>query len=142
MSEDTIVYDPLGIVTVTFDGNTYRLGRPKFGQWRYFQRKLNEMAEESRLRLDELQRKAAEAEDAQDVDAARVLGEEARAFARQPFYERTIEWMREAFTQVGDPLPENVDDWPAWLAGDSSIPNAIIQHWRSAPKASGSQNGN
>lgn len=142
MPEDTITFDPLGTVTVEFDGNTYKLGRPKFGQWRYFSRKLTAMADESRAHLDDLQRRAAEAEDSGDVEAARVLGEEARAFARQPFYEQTIDWMKEAFAQVGDPLPDDEDDWPAWLAGDSGIPNQIVQHWRSAPKASGSQNGN
>lgn len=137
MSEE-ITFDPTGTVTVTFDDQTYKLGRPKMGQWRWFQRRLSEMADQTRERLAEL---TAEVEGAGD-EARPELEEKLREYARTPFYESTIEWVREAFSQLGSqPLPADVDDWPAWLAADTSLPTQIITHWKTVPKASGSQNG-
>lgn len=133
MSEETITYDPLGTVTVTFDGKTYQLGRPKFGQWRYFSRQLQALYDDNRetlLRLTE----EAQVEGKGQAKAQAAL----REYQGQPFYESTIPWLREVFKQLGDKqLPESEDDWPTWLAADLSVPTQIVAHWRSSPKASG-----
>jgi hypothetical protein len=41
------------------------------------------------------------------------------------------------FVQLSDPLPEDSDEWPAWLATDPTLPSQIIGHWQAHPKASG-----
>lgn len=133
MSEG-IEFDPLGSVTVTFDDKSYRLGRPKMGQWRYFQRLLRDMSREAEATLTELREKVEKASPKNQALAEAEL----RAFAEEPFYEKTIPWIGEVFKQLGDnPLPEDPDDWPAWLAADTGLPIQIVNHWKTTPKASG-----
>ena len=57
----------------------------------------------------------------------------------RPFFERSAELIREMFVQLGNrPLPDELDDWPSYLATDLTLPAQILAHWRQAPKASGS----
>ena len=65
------------------------------------------------------------------------LTTEIRLFSANPFYEMTGPILAEMFAQLGDPLPDDPDDWPAWLAADSTLPGEILKHWRNHPKASG-----
>ena len=129
-----ITFDPQGTVTVTFDGNTYRLRRPTFGQFRYFNRKYYGI-------VDDLQSRLTEARDMLNNDPTEEDAERARAMLRDlgetPLHELTTPVLAEMFTQVGDPLPEDVDDWPAWLVTDPSLMRQILDHWRTVPKASG-----
>jgi hypothetical protein len=133
MSEG-ITYDPQGTVTVTFDGNTYKLRRPTFGQFRYFNRKYYGI-------VDDLQSRLTEARDMLNNDPTEEDAERARAMLRDlgehPLHELTTPVLAEMFSQVGDPLPEDVDDWPAWLVTDPSLMRQILDHWRTVPKASG-----
>ncbi len=148
MSEG-IEYNTTGTVDVTFDDKTYHLGRPKFKQWKYFTRKLNEQRDELTAALQRIQRETEEAEakykgneDSPEArEELRRLRDELAEINKTPFYDRTVTILAEMFSQVGDPLPDDPDDWPAWLAADSSIPGEIIKHWRNNPKASGA-NGN
>ena len=141
-----IEYQPTGTVDVTFDEKTYHLGRPKMRQFRYFSRKLDEQRNDLVEGLESLKRKLDDAEaryqgddtSAEARDELDQMRAEHRALTSAPFYERTIGILAEMFDQIGDPLPENSEDWPAWLAADSSIPGKILVHWREAPKASGS----
>ena len=133
MSEETITYNPLGTIEVTFDDKTYKLGRPKFGQWRYFSKQLQALYDDNRETLIRLTEEAQKEGKAQDKAQAKL-----REYQSQPFYESTIPWLKEVFAQLGDKkLPESVDDWPTWLAADLSIPTQIVAHWRTSPKASG-----
>lgn len=133
MSEG-IEFHELGSVTVTFDDKSYRLGRPKMGQWRYFQRLLRDMSREAEATLTELREKVEKASPKNQALAEAEL----REFAEQPFYEKTIPWVSEVFRQLGDnALPEDPDDWPAWLAADTGLPIQIVNHWKTTPKASG-----
>lgn len=146
---DPITFDPLGTITVIFDDVEYRLTRPKMGQWRYFQRAWSEGIREAQSQLSELNAKYALAQERLDlaktetakkkaVKEAEALGEELREYTVKPLYEWQIPWTREVFAQLGDqPLPEDSDEWPAWLATDPSLPNQIIAHWQAHPKASG-----
>lgn len=72
--------------------------------------------------------------------------EEAQAaitkFGENPFYYRSSALVKEIFQQLADePLPEDIDEWPAWLATDVRLPGSLLAHWRTNPKASGA-NGN
>jgi hypothetical protein len=146
MSEG-ITYNDLGTVDVTFDDRTYHLGRPKLRQWRYFTRRITDMTQHAQDTLTTLSREAEAAlavlEGDPDNEHAQALANEKQAalqeFAQTPFYETSSELMREMFAQLSDhPLPDDVDDWPVWLAADVSLPGQILAHWRKAPKVSGS----
>jgi hypothetical protein len=141
----SIEYHPTGTVEVTVDDETYKLGRPKLRQWRYFTRQLDEMLTEAQETLRELSGAALGARDAYEADpsdenrkAQEATAKQLNEFSQTPFYERSSLILQEMFKQLGNkPLPEDIDDWPAWLAADVSLPNQILGHWRKAPKASG-----
>lgn len=144
MSEG-IIWNDLGTVDVTFDDKTYHLGRPKFRQFKHFTAALDAQRQElvDAIQTLEDERRDAEAkyEGKEDTPAAkkelRRLREALAELNRTPFYERTISILKDMFEQVGDPLPPDPDDWPAWLAADSSVPGKILNHWKTNPKASG-----
>ena len=72
------------------------------------------------------------------TEKARAKAEsQLREYSLTPFYEDSLEWTREVFAQLGDPLPDDADEWPAWLAADGTLPARIVAHWQTAPKASG-----
>lgn len=137
---DPIIFEPLGTVLVTLDdGTEVRLGRPKFGQWKWFTRRLQVITDEVQASLTEGQAKV----DAAKTDAARKKAQdEFDVTSGKPMYEYTIPFIEELFKQLGDkPLPE-VDEWPAWLAADWLLGSRILSHWRTIPKASGPMNPN
>ena len=68
-----ITYDPLGTVDVTFDDETYHLGRPKLKQWKYFTRQIEETTKKTRERLAELGKEVAEASNAIEEAVDSVL---------------------------------------------------------------------
>ena len=139
-----IEYHPLGTIDVTFDDKTYHLRRPKMGQFRYFTRRLDEITRKAQEKYSALQAGIAEAakqhqEEETPEAQAEIdrLSAEVKAFRDDPFYDQTAVVIAEMFSQIGDPLPDDTDDWPAWLAADSTLPGEILKHWRSNPKASG-----
>jgi len=50
---------------------------------------------------------------------------------------RSSALVKEIFSQLGDPLPDDIEEWPAWLATDVRLPGALLAHWKTHPKASG-----
>lgn len=149
MSEG-ITYDPLGTVVVEFDGETYRLTRPKMKHVSYFTRRVAEISDGARTELADIAKRLEEATDKADnkptkanLNAQAKVAEEMAEFLALPFYRRSHVVLREMFEQLGDrPLPEDLDEWPAWLGGDLELPGAITNHWRKAPKASGLNGSN
>lgn len=135
---EPITFDPLGTITVTFeDGTEVTIGRPKFGQWRWFTNNLNGIFQQLQ---DRIAAATAKVETAKGDKAKAAAQAERDDLAAQPLYESTIPWMAEVFKQLGDqPVPEP-DEWPAWLAADTNLPVQILAHWRTAPKASGRTN--
>ena len=133
MSEG-ITFDPQGTVTVTFDGNTYRLRRPNFGQFRYFNRTYYGIVDDLAARLNEAREMLAGEPDEETAERARQM---VKDLGETPLHELTTPILAEMFTQVGDPLPEDSDEWPAWLVTDPSLMRQILDHWRTVPKASG-----
>jgi hypothetical protein len=143
--QEGIEYSEIGTVDVTFDEKTYHLGRPKFRQFKHFAAALEDQRQEvvSVIERINAEREEAEAryegkEDSPEAKAElRRLQDALADLNKTPFYERTITILQDMFAQVGDPLPDDVDDWPAWLAADSSLPGKILNHWKTSPKASG-----
>lgn len=129
-----ITFDPAGTVTVTFDDNTYKLKRPNFGQFRYFNRKYYGIVDDLSARLNEARAMLDGEPSEEDAEKARQM---VRDLGATPLHELTTPVLAEMFSQVGDPLPEDSDDWPAWLITDPSLMRQILDHWRTVPKASG-----
>lgn len=144
MSEP-IEFFPIGTIAVTFDDQTYTLTRPKMGQWRYFSRQWSQAIKAAGSQLNDLMAKLDEArallekaDNAKNRKKVEELSEEITGFNVSPLYEWNITWIREVFEQLGDkPLPDDSEDWPAWLAADPALPNEILRHWQAHPKASG-----
>lgn len=149
MSEG-ITYDPLGTVVVEFDGETYRLTRPKMKHVSHFTRRVAEISDQARSELADIAKRLEKATDKADksptkanLEAQAKVAEEMAEFLALPFYRRSHVVLREMFQQLGDrPLPDDLDEWPAWLGGDLELPGAITNHWRKAPKASGLNGSN
>lgn len=78
-----------------------------------------------------------EAADPELRDAYDRVQAEMTQFAETPFYMRSSELVAEIFAQLGDKLPDDIEEWPAWLATDVRLPGTILAHWRTHPKASG-----
>lgn len=140
-----IEFNEIGTVDVTFDEKTYHLGRPKFRQFKYFTGLLEAQRTELVAALQQLEDDTKEAEakyeGKENTPKAKAelkrLREGLVEVSRTPFYERTVGIIAEMFSQIGDPLPPDPEDWPAWLAADSSLPGTILNHWKTHPKASG-----
>jgi hypothetical protein len=140
---DGIEFQPLGTVEVTFDDKTYHLSLPKMKQFRWFTRRLADVTAEAQAvgrslneRIAEAQERFKDDEDSPEAKAViDAITEEVRGFT---FFDLTAPITAEMFNQLGDPLPEDIEEWPVWLAADSTIPGQILNHWRNAPKASGS----
>lgn len=138
-----IVWHGIGTVDVTFDEKTYHLGRPKFRQFRYFTEKLEQASADLRAKTTTIEDDLADAKARYEDESApearaeiRRLTGEIRSLLDVKFYELTRPILAEMFSQVGDALPDDPDDWPAWLAADSTLPGEILKHWRTSPKAS------
>lgn len=141
-----ITYNPLGTVEVTFDDTTYKLGRPKMRQFKYFTERLQTVTTAYTDEIRRVQVELAEANEkyAEDDTTPEAkaeidrLTDEVKAITQTVFYEETMAITAEIFRQLGDqPLPEDYDEWPVWLAADASVPGEILKHWRTNPKASG-----
>lgn len=134
MSEG-IEYNPNGTVTVTFDSTAYLLRRPTFGQFRHFNRKFTDTYDQAQNELKSALKKLAEVEET--GEGIEEVNAELADIKSRPLHDRMTPILSEMFSQVGDPLPEDTDDWPAWLVTDPSVLPDILKHWRSVPKASG-----
>ena len=141
---EPITFDPIGTVTVTADdGTVHRLRRPTTGQWRHFRRAYDQAQAEARKTLEALHGRlnAVKDADAEDEEIAAIQEEiaaEAERLREHPMWEQSQQWLTDAFAQLADvPLPGDADDWPAWLGTNQGLPERILRHWQTVPKASG-----
>ena len=105
------------------------IARPKLGDYRAANRHLTEILDEANTAINDLRARGEAGED---------VTEEARKLADNPLEARLNGWWVDIFHGLGDKsLPDNTDEWPAYFA-DPSLPNQVLAHWRTAPKASGS----
>ena len=129
-----ITFDEAGTITVEFDDRKWIISRVKLRHLRHFRRALQQIRDDTKAQLAEL---AAAAEKATTKTAQAKATAELAEFSESPFYESVIPWMREVFVQLSDPLPEDENEWPAWLAADGTLPPQMIGHWQTHPKAFG-----
>lgn len=149
MSDDPITFDRIGTVTILFDDGPVTLRRPTFKQWRWFNRGLQEITDTARAELKAITDRLAEAQAALDAagsKAATAKAEKALEAVQAelaelnstPYYERFLPWKLRLLEQMtDDAYPADPDDWPSWLVVDLTLPRQIVQHWETAPKASG-----
>ena len=147
MSEG-IDFNDDGTITVRFDGQTWTISRPKFAHWRKYSRAFTESAERAiaplRAALDDIKKAEADGDEGALTEATKRfngINSEDLMLAEN---ERLL---RDIFAELADrPLPDSVDDWPAWLIlpparndngqPGAAIPARIVGHWRNVPKAS------
>ncbi len=136
-----IDYRPVGTVVVTFDGTAYTLKRPKLKQYSYFRDQIRELSVTAVDKLTALRDETEAAEEDSDEKARLELE---LTHKTSSTYELTsVPWLKEVFGQLGDkPLPEDHEEWPAWLAADMTIPQQIRTHWATVPLAPGAKGTN
>ncbi len=140
MSEG-ITFDPMGTVTVTFDDKGYVLGRPRLRQYQHHRDEIRFLSTTAITKLEEMQEKLKTLKE--DGPAFEKLTTEMTAVSRSSFLLTSVPWLISVFKDLGvDPLPEDWDEWPAWLAADQTIPTQIIDHWRTVPLAPGAKGTN
>ncbi len=137
MSEG-ITFDPMGTVTVTLEDKAYVLGRPKLRQYRHHRDEIRTLSKSAVSAFEEMQEKL----ETLKGDAFEKLSTEITEVSRNSFLLTSVPWLKAVFTDLGDPLPDDEDDWPAWLAADQTIPTQIIEHWRTVPLAPGAKGTN
>ncbi len=139
MSEG-ITFDPMGTVTVTFEDKAYVLGRPRLKQYQHHRDEIRTLAINAVAKLEEMQTKLETLKEG--APAFEKLTGEITAVSRNSFLLVSVPWLKALFKDLGDPLPEDEDEWPAWLAADQTIPGQIIDHWRTVPLAPGAKGTN
>jgi len=135
-----ISFDPMGTVTVTLDDKAYVLGRPKLKQYTYHRDQIRNLAMAAVANLEEMQTKLDTLKEG--GPAFDKLTIEITAVSRSAFLLTSVPWLKAVFTDLGDPLPDDEDEWPAWLAADQTIPTQILQHWSTVPLAPGAKGTN
>lgn len=138
--KEGIDFSPLGTVTITLDGKDYVLRRPKLRQYRHYRDKIRELSMQAVDTLADLREQLDKAKDGSKEFEA--LQTEVQDVSQNSFELTSVPWLKDAFEQLGDPLPDDHEDWPAWLAADQSIPTKIINHWRTVPLAPGAKGTN
>ena len=139
MSEG-ITFDPMGTVTITLDDKAYVLSRPKLRQFRHHRDEIRTLAATAVTKLEEMQTKLGTLKE--DGPAFEKLTEKITEVSRNSFLLTSVPWLISVFKDLGDPLPDDWDEWPAWLAADQTIPTQIIDHWRTVPLAPGAKGTN
>ncbi len=135
-----ITFDPMGTVTVTLDDKAYVLGRPKLRQYREHRDQIRTLSTNAMTTLTAMQEKLETLKE--DGPAFEKLTGEITEVGRNSFLLTSVPWLKAVFEDLGDPLPDDEDDWPAWLAADQTIPTQIIEHWRTVPLAPGAKGTN
>ena len=118
--KEGIDFSPLGTVTITLDGKDYVLRRPKLRQYRHYRDKIRELSTQAVDTLADLREQLDKAKDGSKEFEA--LQDEVQHVSQNSFELTSVPWLKDAFEQLGDPLPDDHEDWPAWLAADQSIP--------------------
>ena len=118
-----ITFDPMGTVTVTIAEKSYVLGRPKLRQFRHHRDQIRNLSHTAMDKLVAMREKL-EATDEEDPKYAKLATEVEEA-THNAFLLTSVPWLKEVFSELGDPLPDDHDDWPAWLAADATIPSQI-----------------
>jgi hypothetical protein len=142
---DGISFDPTGTITVEDGDDRWVIGRPRLRHVRYFDEGLNRLRKQWQERANQYRELLDQLSAGEELSAAkqRKIKAELEAWTvdnDRPGWEDVVPWLAEVFRQLADrPLPDDPDDWPAWLATDMSLPGQIVNHWKTAPKASGGQ---
>jgi hypothetical protein len=138
--EEGVTFDPMGTVTITLNNKTYVLGRPKLRQYKHHRDRIRILARDAAEQVSAMGDKLETLKEG--GPAFEKLSEEITGITRNSFALTSVPWLKDVFDDIGDPLPPDEDDWPAWLAADQSIPTRIINHWRTVPLAPGEKGTN
>lgn len=136
--QEGIEYRADGTIDLTIDGVVRHLRRPKLKEFRHWAQELRELAGQTDEEMTRIRGMLAGLTDDTPEEEADLIEKEAAEAATRRL-EYTTPWTAGVVAQFSDkPLPDEADDWPAWLAMDASIPAKIMAHWRTVPLASSS----
>jgi hypothetical protein len=127
-------------VTVTLEDKERVLRRPKLRQYRHHRDQIRSLSATAITKLEAMQEKLETLKEG--GTAFEKLTTEITEVSRNSFLLTSVPWLKAVFEDLGDPLPDDEDDWPAWLAADQTIPTQIIEHWRTVPLAPGAKGTN
>jgi hypothetical protein len=133
-----IEYRADGTINIIFDGVVRYLRAPKVKEIRHWDFRLRELANQTDGEAARLRELAARLPDASEEEQEQIQKEVDEGAARRR--EWVAPWLAEVVEGLSDkPLPDDVGDWPAWLAFDTSNPVKIINHWNTTPLVSTSK---
>lgn len=146
---DSIDLVRTGIIRLVINGRKVTLRRPFFGELKRLRLALENLTDSiTDARIDAEATGAEIRDEMKALADDEALGHRERAEASSALRRRDreagraltgaaddarLEWWVEVFAVLGVEAPA---DWPSWV-GDATLPNRVIQHWRSAPLARG-----
>lgn len=125
---------PDGTVELTISGTVRHLRRPVVRELRGWTEQIRELAVKANEEVAHLNEmiEAALAEETPDDELGQMRQDLTEAQHRRSEY--LGPWIASVVSTLSDkPLPDDVDEWPAWLVMDLLVPTQLIQHWRTAP---------
>lgn len=141
-------FNPDGTIDFVIDGSVKHLRRPKLREFRHWAEQLRELAraaqkeavrlQDALAELTKLDESTAEGEEkaAEEAEVARIEAELEEANLKRQEY--TVPWIAGVVKQFANAdMPEDPEDWPAWLVLDLSIPAKVLAHWKAVPLAPG-----
>lgn len=117
--KDGITYDKDGGVTLCWKGTRRVLESPTMGRFKAVKRMMLESIEQVKTLTGLTEDEIVSGKGSTDIKAQDLSDE---------WREKIL---REIFTD--SPLPENIDEWPIWLATSDDIMLKIMSHWRTVP---------
>lgn len=135
MADDGLQLHPNGTVTATIDGTSYRLRRPKAGEYFDFLETLEELSDATRIEgqaiLDDRRQQSEQVDGDLDAETVAALRKRERQLQRD-MNENRMAWLRKVFSTLCDtPLPDQ-DDMPVWMMQEETI-TEMVKQWRTVP---------
>lgn len=141
-NDSKMLFNDDGTITVNDDGTVYQLKVPRFGQFKAIKSEIfttqARLREKSEAMMTDL-RAAREGDSPnQDEIAAETLQRSEQLV--DDTMNELAGVMRFIFKTLSDnPLPDDEDDWPAWLAAEQQTMGQMLRHWKTVPLGRGSQ---
>lgn len=140
----TLAFDKTGVVRVWIDEKLHTLRRPKWGEYRRIRDAMTE-ATTLAARAQDLQDRAKGDVAGMDTDLIKetlALQDEMTdiqittyrlIFNGEPNAEPPVKPLSDI------PLPDDPDEWDAWLLSGDDVLGQLLEHWRARPLARGGQ---
>lgn len=134
-----IYFNDDGTITLVIDGTVRHLRRPRLGEIREYEERLLELSDSMLADIVHGRELGASITDDMADDERAKISDEVKLILRR-VREYTVPWTAAVVEAFSDkPLPEDPEDWPSWLARDTTNPTKIVKHWTTTPLPPGSK---